>query len=1474
MEEKKTDRIGAVMVVGGGIAGLQAALDLADAGFYVHLVERQSAIGGTMPQLDKTFPTNDCSMCILSPKLVDVGRHRNIEIHTLTEVRLLSGKPGKFKVILQQRPRYIDVSKCTGCGSCAQVCPVSVPDRFNMGLTESKAVHRLYPQAIPAAYCITKLAKAPCSMACPAEINVQGYIQLVKMGKFKEAIKLIMERLPLPGVLGRICPHPCEDKCRRQELDEPVAICHLKRYAANQVDLATIPLTQAPPRPEKVAIIGSGPAGLSCAYHLALLGYRPTIFEALPKAGGMLRVGIPDYRLPKDVLDKEIDNILRLGVELKTNTALGRDFTLNDLVNQGYQAIFLGLGCHVGKVLKISEEEIPGIIQGVELLRRQNMGETIPLGKRVAIIGGGNVAVDVACTARRLGSQVTIIYRRSQEVMPAFAHEIEQALCEGVEIIYLALPIRAIFRKNKIKGLLCQQMRLGEPDASGRRRPEPILGAKFEIPVDTVVSAIGQEADLSPLAGSGINITPWGTIVVDDITYETSRPGIFAAGDVHTGPWNAIQAVAGGMEAAISIHRYLNGMDLRKGREKGTVALARWREIPRDEEGQPQELLPTLPPEHRCKLFDEIALEYTSVQAFTEASRCLNCSVCSECMLCVTACQAGAVDHSQKVKTTEIEVGAIILASGLKLYEAEKKPEYGYGRYPNVVTSLEFERLLSATGPFAGHLRRPSDHQEPRRIAWIQCVGSRESGNNREFCSSVCCMHATKQAIIAKEHSPGLAPAIFFIDLRAHGKGFDRYYERAQSQGVRFIRAMVSRVTQNPENRNLEINYVGEDNYLRAEEFDLVVLSVGLKPHGYAKLLATTCHLATNKWGFAQNPPFDLVATNREGIYTCGVFQGPKDIPETVAQASAAAAAAFNLLKDVRGSLVTPVEYPPERDTSQEEPRIGVFVCHCGSNIASVIDIERVVDYARRLPHVVYVDHYLFTCSSPSLADMRRVIEQEGLNRVVVAACSPRTHESLFMENLRQMGLNKHLFSMVNIRDQGSWVHRGEPEQATEKAMELLRMGVARAALLEGIPEHSFEPIRQALVVGGGLAGMTAALTIADAGYQVHLVEKSKVLGGMARRIYYTLEGYQMQPYLANLISEVEQHPRINLMVDTSVVDFSGHVGKFTGTVATPHGEATIDFGAVVIATGGQEYRPPEYLYGQDQRVLTQLELENRLVNDPDSLPPEPRVVMIQCVGSREPEHQYCSRLCCGAAVKNALKLKELRPRARIFVLYRDIRTYSFKEVYYKKARDLGVLFCRYDLEQKPEVISGPEYLQVSVLDQNLKTTLILKADLLVLSAAVRPHSDSREIAQIFKLPTDADDFFQEAHMKLRPLDFSAEGIFLCGLAHGPKYADESIAQAKGAAVRALGILTQEKMLGRAMVAWVDPAKCAVCLTCVRTCPFGVPVIDYEKNVAYIDPAKCQGCGLCVSECPGKAIQLKHFTDTQIIAQEMALAAS
>jgi heterodisulfide reductase subunit A-like polyferredoxin len=1474
VDSRTRKKVGAILVAGGGIAGMQASLDAAAAGFKVYLVERDISIGGVMAQLDKTFPTNDCSTCLISPKLIEVARHPDIEILTQTEIDHLEGEAGHFTVTLRREPRYIDAAKCNACGACAEACPVSLPSSFDEGLGRRPAAYRHFPQAVPSTFAIKKYDRAPCGLTCPAAIKVQGYVQLIKIGKYADAVKLIMERLPLPGVLGRICPHPCEEQCRRREIDEPVAICGLKRFAADQVDLSAISPPLVAARSDRIAIIGSGPAGLACAYHLARRGYRPTIFEALPKAGGMLRVGIPDYRLPKEVLDREIDYILRLGVELKTNTALGRDFTLDGLFEQGYKAVFLGIGCHVGKQLGIPGEEAAGVIQGVEFLRRHNLGEPLTVGRSLAVIGGGNVAMDVACTARRLGSKVTIVYRRGPAEMPAFAHEIDQATCEGVEIVYLAAPLQVITAGDgKVTGLLCQKMELGEADASGRRQPVPLAHATFELPVDMVVPAIGQEAAPETFQACGVKGSRWGTIAVNEVTYETSRPGVFAAGDVHTGPWIAIEAVAGGIEAAESIDRYLQGVDLAAGRTEGQEAHHRWAEIPRDAEGQPREMMSTLPPDYTCSCFDEIARGYTEEQARKEASRCLNCGGCSECGQCVTACQAGAIDHQQQPSTQTLNVGAVILAPGFRPFDAAGKAEYGYGRYPNVITSLEFERTLSATGPFGGHVQRPGDGKEPKKIAWIQCVGSRDASIGREYCSYVCCMYAAKQAIIAREHDPRIEPTIFFIDFRAQGKGFDRYYERARDEhGVRLVRGMISRVAQDPQTHNLELNYVDAGGCVQAEEFDLVVLSVGLSPHPAAAKLAQVCGIATDKWGFVASPPFRMVETSRPGIYTCGVFQAPKDIPETVGQASAAAGAAAALLREARGTLLSKAEYPREGDISSLKPRLGVFVCHCGINIAGVVDVARVTEYARTLPGVVYADHYTFTCATDSLEKMRQVIETESLNRVVVASCSPRTHEAMFQDNLRKAGLNKYLFEMANIRDQDSWVHQNDPALATEKARELVKMAVARAAVLAPLTEMAVPVNQRALVVGGGLAGLVAALTIADAGYRVYLPDLQERLGGsLARRMRHTLEGHAIQPFMWELVTRVETHPNIRWWEEARILNFSGHQGNFRCELESPRGKWSVHVGAVVIATGGQEYSPKDYLYGEHSRVLTQIELEALLADSPEELAPAPTIVMIQCVGSRSPEHPYCSRVCCGEAIKNALKIKEIRPQARVFILYRDIRTYGLKEIYYKKARDLGVQFVRYEPERPPEAVPAGEAVKVTVFDQNLRRDLKFTADYLVLSAAIRPHPVTREVAGLLKLPLDADGFLMEAHLKLRPLDFAVNGIFLCGLAHSPKFIEESVAQAQGAAARALGVLAQEVMYVGGAVAVVDPQKCAICLTCLRTCPFGVPRVDQAEGVVTIDPAACQGCGSCASACPRKAIEVMHHRDDQFLSKIWAI---
>ena len=627
--------------------------------------------------------------------------------------------------------------------------------------------------------------------------------------------------------------------------------------------------------------------------------------------------------------------------------------------------------------------------------------------------------------------------------------------------------------------------------------------------------------------------------------------------------------------------------------------------------GQPKtarEPMPELDQAEWTKGFKELNLGFTEAQAQAEAARCINCGACSECMQCVEACQAGAIAHEQQPRTQTLEVGAVILAPGFKTFDAKLKPEYGYGRYPNVITSLEFERLLSATGPCAGHVRRPSDQAEPKRIAWIQCVGSRDASIGREYCSYVCCMYAAKQSIIAKEHDHGVTPTIFFIDFRAQGKGFDRYYERARDEhGVRLIRAMISRVTEDPRTHNLELTYVDEDGHIQLEEFDMVVLSVGLTPHPAAQKLAAVCGIDTDQWGFVTNPPFKMVETSREGIYTCGVFQSPKDIPETVGQASAAAGAAASLLSEVRGTLLTKATYPEEREIAAEEPRIGVFVCHCGVNIAGVIDVAQVSEFALTLPGVVYADHYTFTCATDSLAAMRQVIEEHRLNRVVVASCSPRTHEPLFQDNLRQAGLNKYLFEMANIRDQDSWVHQGDPAQATAKAKELVKMAVGRAGVLEPLHEFPFPVAQRALVLGGGLAGLVAALTIANAGYRVYLPDIQERLGGsLAHKMRYTLEGHEVQPFMDDLVRQVEQHPNIRWWPNARMTSFSGHVGSFRSKLEFPDNQWEIHYGAAVIATGAQEYKPTEYLYGQHPRVMTQVELEGLLADCPGDCGAEP----------------------------------------------------------------------------------------------------------------------------------------------------------------------------------------------------------------------------------------------------------------------------
>jgi len=1518
-------KVGAVAVVGAGIAGMQASLDLAEAGFKVHLIERLSAIGGRMAQLDKTFPTNDCAMCTISPRLVECDKHLNIDILTNAEVMGIDGEAGAFTLSLLKHPRYVDAEKCNACGDCEEVCPVLLPDAHDEGLDRRKVIHKRYPQAIPNAYAIDKGLRPPCRLTCPAGVNVQGYVALIGRGKFREAVDLIRERHPLPGVCGRICHHPCEFKCNRREIDEGVAVNALKRFAADWVkkqketekgesEKRSTPFPPSPRNGEresrrngedffagspvlrlsdsgggrgravpgslvprlpgsggaqgKVAVVGSGPAGLTCASDLARMGYAVTIFEAAPVPGGMLRMGIPAYRLPKEVLQAEIDDLLAEGIDLKLNTPIGPDLTLDHL-RLGYRAIFLAVGAQKSRMLSLPGANLDGVLPGLDFLRDVNLGRPVKVGRRTVVIGGGNVAVDVAQTALRLGAEeVHLVCLESRGEMPAHAWEVEDALEEKIVLHCSRGPKRFVGEEGRVTGLETLDC-ASVFDADGRFNPKLVEGTESVLPADTVIVAIGQASDFSFLGkDEPLKVTRRGTLEVDDLTLETSAPGVFAGGDAVKGPASAVDAVAQGHEAAVSIHRYLSGLNLKLGRERReqqAAGVPSW-----DFDRSPRQVMPRRSAEERAGGFAEIELGFTEEQAVAEARRCLSCGLCSECLQCVKACQPGAIDHEAQPEAADLRVGAVILAAGFERFDARLRGEYGYGRYPNVVTSLAYERILSASGPTAGKVQRPSDGGTPRRIAWIQCVGSRDAACGAPYCSSVCCMAATKEAVMTREHDPEVETTIFYNDIRAFGKGFERYYEAAKKErGVRYVRGIPSAVKELQRSKNLLLRHTLDDGSAHEEEFDLVVLSVGMTPAAEAKETAQRLGVELNPYGFVKTGRFAPNLTSRPGVFACGALEEPMDIPEAVTAASSAAALAGELLAGARGTLVQRKTYPSEQDVSGEEPRVGVFVCHCGSNIARTVDVEAVVAHAKDLPGVAHAEHNLYTCSTDAQRKIIDTIRAHGLNRVVVSSCTPRTHEPLFQDMMREAGLNPYLFEMANIRDQCSWVHAEVPDRATEKAKDLMRMAVARARTLEAMSDRAFEIRRRGLVIGGGLAGMTAALALAEQGFETVLIEKEKELGGRLRQMYYTLDGEDPQEMLRDLMERVLDHPLITVHLDADVVGFSGHVGDFKTRILTGGREVEVEHGALIVATGGVEHRPDEYLCGEDPRVMTQTDFEAYLSGDGVMFAPPKDVVMIQCVGSREEGHMYCSRVCCASAIKNALRLKRMNPDSNVVVFHRDVRTYGFNELHYRAAREAGVLFVRYELDARPVVEAKDGKLRVTGFDPVLGANIEIEPDLVVLSSAVRPHPEAAELAPMFKVPTNEDGFFLEAHLKLRPVDFANEGMFLCGLAHSPKLVHETVAQARAAAARAATILSKERLSVGGIIARVDEEKCAACLTCVRTCPFDIPII--RDGAAFIEATLCQGCGTCATACPARAIEVGHYKDEQILAKVESL---
>ncbi len=1474
---------GAALVVGGGIGGMQAALDLAAGGIKVYLVESQSAIGGVMAKLDKTFPTNDCAMCTMAPRLVEVGRHKDIEILTLSEVKEVRGEAGRFSVTVERRPRFVIESKCTGCAACTTACPVTLPSEFDHGLGKRKAIYRPYPQAVPNTFAISRRGMPPCEAGCPIHQGGPGYVNLIAQQRFDEALQVILRDNPLPSICGRICTHPCTEACSRGRVDDPLNLPALKRFVTDLGGNYQLPRPHpnVVRRPEQVAIIGSGPAGLLCAYELVHLGYHPVVFEAAPEAGGMLVMGIPAFRLPRDVLRAEMDRLREVGVEIRLNTPVGSSPSLDDLRRQ-YAAVFVAIGAQTERNLGVAGEQLPGVLGGLEFLRRVNLRKPFLPGRRVAVIGGGNSALDAARTALRCGAeQVTIVYRRTRAEMPADVREIEDAEHEGVQFKFLTAPKSFIAGGDgRVAGIKCMTMRLGAPDASGRPTPTLVPNSEFVIPCDAVVVTVGQQPDLASFGERlGLDTTKWGTLKADPVTLETGIPGVFAGGDCVSGPDVVVTAMAAGKKAANSIDRWLNAQDMRADREfEGPFQTAY--DVDTTGVSVSRQLhIPKLDPAARRTTFAEVQTGYTREQAIAEAERCLSCGICCSCHLCSDACEAHAIDYEMLPHNLELDVGAIVLAPGYETFDPVATPQYGYGRFPNVLTALEFERVLSASGPYDGHVLRPKDRREPKRIAFIQCVGSRDDA--RDYCSSVCCMYATKAAIMTKEHLGEEAQCdIFFMDLRAFGKGFEQYYNRAKELGVRYIRCRPPMVEENPETHDLTLRYLAEGDIKTSAVYDMVVLSVGMQPPKDAVGLAKRFGIALNPLGFCETPPFHPASSSRPGVFVAGPFVEPKDIPETVMQASAAAAQALALLKDARGSLITAREFPKEQEEDGAEPRIGVFVCHCGTNIGGVVNVPAVTEYARTLPNVVCAEENLFTCSNDTQEGIKQRIAEFKLTRVVVASCTPRTHEPLFRNTVREAGMNPYLFEMANIRDHCSWVHRHEPDAATEKAKDLVRMAVAKSRLLQPLHRLSVPVHKSALVIGGGLAGMTAAVSIADQGFDVSLVEREPELGGQLRHAHYLLGGASPQAELSRRREEVLHHPRIRSYTGASIENVAGTIGNFTTTLQFDGGPAEVEHGVFVVATGAREHSPTEYLYGRDPRVMTQRQLEQRLASGggdgllhANGKGAQETVVMIQCVGSRDSERPYCSRVCCTEAMKNALRIKAIAPETNVYVLYRDLRTYGFRESSYTEARRQGVAFVRYDSSCKPVVEAHATGLRVSVLDQTLSLPLAIAADAVVLSVGIEPHEENRRLAQLLKVPVNSEGFFLEAHMKLRPVDFATDGIFLCGLAHSPKDLEETILQSQATAARAAAILTQDHLEMEATISEVVDERCDGCAYCVDTCPYqAITLVEYMssgnvKRVVEVDETTCKGCGCCQATCPKNGIFIRGFTLEQIEAQ-------
>ncbi len=889
------------LVVGGGVAGMQAAIDIANQGFKVTLLEKSSSIGGVMAQIDKTFPTLDCSACILTPRLSEVSRHPNIDLLTYSEIKSVTGETGDFRVRVHRHSRYVDESKCSGCGDCIPVCPVEVPNRFDGNLGFRKAIYTPFPQATPNVVTVDKKGEPACRATCPAEVNAQGFVTMMRHGKFDEALEIVRRSIPFPGVLGRVCISFCEAECERGMLDESVSIRNLHRFLADYERAhGAAPVEAKIDKKERIAVVGAGPGGISCAYHLARMGYPVTVFERREKAGGMLRYSIPEYRLPREILDEEIQRVVDMGVKIKTSTSVK---SLHDLLEKGFRAVFVATGAWESNRLGVAGEEVDGVVHAIKFLEDVNNGEKVSVGERVVVVGGGDAAIDSARVARRLGAkEVTLVYRRSHVEIPAIPSEVEDAKVEGVKFMLLTNPVEILSSKDKITGIRCVQMRLGEPDHSGRRRPVPIPNSEFTMAVDELIIAVGQSTDQRGVQ-TELECTEWGTVKADPVTLATNVPGIFVGGDVFTGPNTVVKAVGHGKHAAISIDRFIRGLDLMEGRAKDRHRVQSYEVDKSNVLVEARASMPKQGLESRKRDFSEVELGFSEARAIQESERCLGCAVCCECERCVDACTREAIDHHMSDEVVDLHVGAIVLATGYKLFDVAQYPQYGYGKIPNVITAMEFERLINAAGPTHGHLIRLTDGKVPKSIGFVQCVGARDVQKGVPFCSRVCCMYGIKNAVMAKEHHQDADVTVYYADIRAFGKGFEEFYEMARTRfGVNFVRGRVAEVMEDKKNDKLLVRVEDtETGDLHDVPHDLVIISPGIQPPEGLEDLAVELNMDLSEEGYVQvhDAVLTPVDTDVPGVFVAGCADGPKDIPDSVSAGSAAAMRATIILSKV-----------------------------------------------------------------------------------------------------------------------------------------------------------------------------------------------------------------------------------------------------------------------------------------------------------------------------------------------------------------------------------------------------------------------------------------------------------------------------------------------------------------------------------------------------------------------------------------------